>query len=45
VVCCYAPMRSARRMEKFYICIILSSITSEEKYVLIGDFNAHVGST
>ena len=48
IVSCYAPTQSARREEKdkFYdeLDTVLSSIPSGEKYVLLGDFNARVGS-
>lgn len=48
VISCYAPTRSARREEKdqFYdeLDAILSSIPTDEKYILLGDFNARVGS-
>ena len=48
VVSCYAPPFAASREEKdkFYSMLqeVLSSIPSQEHYVLLGDFNAHVGS-
>ena len=48
VVSCYVPTRSTRRVDKdkFFddLNAILSSILSDEKYVLKGDFNFHVGS-
>ena len=48
VVSCYAPTFAASREEKdkFYSMLqeILSSIPSQEHYVLLGDFNARVGS-
>ena len=48
VVLCYAPMRAASRQVKdaFYqdLGSILAAIPIGEKYVILGDFNAHVGS-
>ena len=47
-ISCYAPTRLARREDKdqFYdkLDTIISSIPTNDKYVLLGDFNAHVGS-
>ena len=48
VVSCYAPMRTASRQVKdaFFQDLesILSAILAGEKYVILVDFNAHVGS-
>ena len=48
VVSCYAPTRAASREMKdaFFLELehMLSSIPSGEKYVVLGDFNARVGS-
>ena len=48
VVSCYAPTRAASREDKeaFFQELenIISSVPSQEKYVLLGDFNARVGS-
>ena len=47
VISCYAPTRLARREDKdqFYdkLDTIISSIPTNDKYVLLGDFNACVG--
>ena len=48
MISCYAPTRLARREDKdqFYdkFDTIISSIPTNDKYVLLGDLNAHVGS-
>ena len=48
IVSCYAPTRAAGRQEKntFFdeLNSILSSVLAGEKYRVLGDFNAHVGS-
>ena len=48
VVSCYAPTRAASRemKDEFFLELghMLSSIPSGEKYVVLGDFNARVGS-
>ena len=48
VVSCYAPTRAASREIKdiFFQGLesILAAILRGEKYVILGDFNAHVGS-
>ena len=48
IVSCYAPTRAASRQEKdtFFdeLNSILSSVLAGEKYVILGDFNARVGS-
>ena len=48
VVSCYAPTRAASRQVKdaFYQDLesILAAIPTGEKYVILGNFNAHVGS-
>ena len=48
VLSCYAPTRAASRQVKntFYQKLesILAAIPTGEKYVILGDFNAHVGS-
>ena len=48
MVSCYAPTRAARREVKnaFFqeLYHMLASVPSGEKYVVLGDFNAHVGS-
>jgi len=48
VVSCYAPTSSTRRVDKdkFFndLDVMISYIQSDEKYVLIGDFNTRVRS-
>ena len=48
VVSCYAPTRAVSREEKdkFYDDLdgVLSSIPESDLYVLLGDFNARIGS-
>ena len=48
VMSCYAPTRAASRQEKntFFdeLNSILSSVPAGEKYIVLGDFNACVGS-
>ena len=48
VVSCYAPTRAASRQvnDAFYQDLesILAAIPTREKYVILGDFNVHVGS-
>ena len=48
IISAYAPTRAASReaKDKFFQDLdqVLSSIPSNEPYVLLGDFNAHVGS-
>ena len=48
VVSCYAPTRAASRQMKdaFFqdIDSILAAMPTGEKYVILGDVNAHVGS-
>ena len=48
VVCCYAPTGAASREDKeaFFLELdtIIFSVPVEEKYVILGDFNARVGS-
>ena len=48
VFSCYAPTYAASREEKdnFFDSLqqALSAVSSEECYVMLGDFNAHVGS-
>ena len=46
IVSCYAPTYAASREEnKFYddLQLVLDKIPKEEPYILLGDFNAHVG--
>ena len=48
VVSCYAPTRAASRQEKNTLFdalnSILSSVPAGEKYIVLGDLNACVGS-
>ena len=48
IVSCYAPTRAASRQDKenFYddLGAVLAGIPDTDMYVLLGDFNAHIGS-
>ncbi len=44
VVSWYAPTRAASKEDKEAFENIISSVPSEERYVLLGDFNTRVGS-
>ncbi len=48
IVSCYVPTRAASRQEKdaFYddLGTLLAGIPDSDLYVLLGDFNAHIGS-
>ncbi len=44
---CYAPTRAASRLDKDKFSIVdnfIASVPSRESYVILGDFNARVGS-
>ncbi len=48
VMSCYAPTRAASRLDKDKFSMVLdnfiASVSSRESYVILGDFNARVGS-